>query len=302
MDTARSEHPFAINGEEFSLAPFDTFLQPLIRDALAELDKDKYRRGTFLTPTLLVWLVLALTLRRDLSYDKVLNWLGSGLRWVADQLPARHKLVSDGAISRARRKLGWAVFQRLWTKLIQTLPPVPADFHGYSSVIFDGSTGTLPDTPENQAEFGQPRAREGGSAAFPQVRLMALLAVSARRLVAVAQAPYTGKGTGERALRRQILSHFNCQRHLFLLDAGLYALELLWDIAQRGGVFLVKVPATVQFRRTERVADGSWLAEISGKHSTQPPRPVPRVAAAGSRSHCPCGSSAWPGPGFAPFG
>ncbi len=258
-------HPFVTDGEEFSLAPFDTLLQPLILETLRELDKDKCRKGTMLIPTLLVWLVLALTWRRDLSYAKVLNWLGSGLRWVAERLPACNQLVSDGAISHARVKLGVGVFQVLWRKLLAALPLPSPDFHGYISAVFDGSTGTMPDTPENQATFGKPPARGGGVAAFPQTRLMTLLAVSQRRLLGLAYAAYTGKGTGERALLLTIVQQVTCTGLLFLLDAGLYAFDLLWEVSQGGGAFLVKVPAHVQFQRTQRLPDGSWLATLTGR-------------------------------------
>ena len=56
-------------------------------------EKTKYRKGTILIPQLLVWLVLTLTLRRDLNCQKVLNWLVSGFRWMHTLLPARSKLV-----------------------------------------------------------------------------------------------------------------------------------------------------------------------------------------------------------------
>jgi hypothetical protein len=118
---------------------------------------------------------LALTLRRDINCDQALNWMVSGFRGLAHVLPAQAKQVSDGAISHARVKLGVEVFRVLWTKLVASFQPRPADFHGLTSVIFDGSTGTMPDTETNRATFGKPSARTG-AAAFPQVRLMGLLA------------------------------------------------------------------------------------------------------------------------------
>ena len=42
---------------------------PLIDETLVEQGKEKYRKGTILIPTLLVWLVLALTLRRVVSLN-----------------------------------------------------------------------------------------------------------------------------------------------------------------------------------------------------------------------------------------
>jgi hypothetical protein len=264
-------------GATFSLAPFDALLQPLIEETLAELGKNRWRRGTRLIPALLVWLVLVLTLRRDLNYDQALNWMVSGFRWLADILPAKTKLVSDGAISHARVKLGVDVFRVLWTKWVATFQPLPADFHGLTSAIFDGSTGTMPDTEANRAAFGKPKARTG-TAAFPQVRLMGLLAVARRQLLDIAFAPYTGKSTGERALMRTILARLVCRGLLFLMDAGLYAFDVLWDITQKGGQVLVKVPAHVKFKRTRRLPDGSWLAELTSKilDPMRPPTPQGR--------------------------
>jgi hypothetical protein len=264
-------------GATFSLAPFDTLLQPLIDETLAEQGKNHWRRGTLLVPGLLIWFVLVLTLRRDLNYDQALNWMLAGFRWLADSLPAQAKLVSDGALSHARVKLGVEVFRVLWTKLVASFHPLPADFQGLTSVIFDGSTGTMPDTDANRATFGKPSARTG-SAAFPQVRLMGLLAVAQRRLLDIAFAPYTGKGTGERALLRTILARLACHGLLFLLDAGLYAFDVVWDITQKGGHVLLKLPAHVKLTLTQRLPDGSWLAAVTGQlpDPTRPPTPQGR--------------------------
>lgn len=261
-------------GATFSLVPFDAVMQPLIDEALAEQGQNHWRRGTLLIPSLLIWLVLVLTLRRDLNYDQALNWMVSGFRWLADVLPAQTKLVSDGAISHARVKLGAEVFRVLWSKLVASFHPLPADFHEWTSVIFDGSTGTMPDTEANRSVFGKPSARTG-TAAFPQVRLMGLLAVAQRRLVDLAFAPYMGKGTGEHALMRTILARLACTGLLFLMDAGLYAFDVLWDIAQKDGQVILKVPAHVKFKCIQRLLDGSWLAEVTGKllDPTVPPTP-----------------------------
>jgi hypothetical protein len=219
-----------------------------------------------LVPGLLIWLVLVLTLRRDLSYGQALNWMVSGFRWLTVELPPQTKLISDGAISHARVKLGVEVFRVLWDKLRASSQALPADFHELTSVIFDGSTGTMPDTETNRAACGKPHARRG-TAAFPQVRLMDL-----------AFAPYTGKGTGERALMRTLLTRLPCRGLLFLMDAGLYGFEVLWDITPQGGQVILKVPAHVKFKHLQRFPDGSWLAEVTGKllDPTLPPSPSGR--------------------------
>jgi len=57
-------------------------VQPMIEETLKKAGKAKYRKGTILTPLLTVYIVLALAIRRDLSYPAAMNWLVSGLRWI----------------------------------------------------------------------------------------------------------------------------------------------------------------------------------------------------------------------------
>jgi len=249
---------------EFSLAPFGQILDGLIKQVLTEQGKAKYRQGTKLVPQLLVWLVLALTLRRDLNCQKVLNWLVSGLRWIRHLLPAQAKLVQEGAISHARVALGENVFGLLFARLTCSFQKLEPDFHGWVSVIFDGSTGTMPDTEANTATFHKPKSRRG-SAAFPQLRMMALMALSVRLLLDIAYAPYCGKGTGERALAREILDKLDRSGLLFLLDAGLYALDMLWTIDQKQHVYIVKASRQVKFKPTQVLEDGSFLARLTHK-------------------------------------
>ena len=109
-------------GASFSFAPFAEILQPHLEEVLAEQGlNQKVRKGTCLIPTVLIWLVLALTIRRDLNCDKVLNWMMSGFRWLEGLLPAQAKIVASGTISHARVKLGVEVFRLLFAKLTTSL-------------------------------------------------------------------------------------------------------------------------------------------------------------------------------------
>jgi hypothetical protein len=140
-------------GPTFSLAPFAEILQPLIDEVLTEQGRDRFRQGTLLMPKVLIWLVLALTIRRDLNCQKVLNWMLSGFRWLKGLLPATAKLVAEGTISHARVKLGVELFRLLLAKLTASFKELGPDFHGWVSVAFDGSTGTMPDSEANQKNF-----------------------------------------------------------------------------------------------------------------------------------------------------
>jgi len=248
----------------FSFAPFAHILQPMIEESLAEEGKEQYRCGTVLTPVLVIWLVLALTLRRDLNYHKVLNWMTSGFRWNQMILPPKSNIVQDGAISHARVRLGYKVFQALFYKLAASFWPITPDFHGLLSVAFDGSTGTMPDTKRNEDEFDKPKSRSG-QGAFPHMRMMTLMALSVRLMLDIAYAPYTGKGTGERSLVMQILDQLSYKRLLFLLDAGLYSFEIVSEIDQTGQKVLVKAPRTLKPKFIEALPDGSHLAQVTKK-------------------------------------
>lgn len=255
---------FARIGASFSFAPFANILQPMIGEVLIEQGKDGYRKGTILTPNLLVWLVLALTLRRDLNYHKVLDWMIAGFRWIQTLLPPQSHVVQDGAISHARVRLGVGVFRSLFYKLTSSLWPIEPDFHGYVSAAFDGSTGTMPDTECNVNEFHKPQSRSG-NAAFPQMRMMTLLALPVRLILDVAYAPYTGKGTGERSLVREILSRLAYRGLLFLLDAGLYSFDIVWEIDQTQQKCIAKAPRNLKPNPIKTLADGSCLAQLTQK-------------------------------------
>ena len=81
MEIGTMAEVFAQIGASFGLAPFAVILQSLIAEVLAEQRLDKVHKNTLLVPTLLIWLVLGLTIRRDLNYYQVLNWMVSGYRW-----------------------------------------------------------------------------------------------------------------------------------------------------------------------------------------------------------------------------
>ena len=76
-------------------------------------------------------------------------------RWITLELPV--KLLQDGAISHARVKLGVEVFVLLFQKVVSLFSTIEPDFYGLTTVIFDGTTLSMPDTPSNQEYFGKHR-------------------------------------------------------------------------------------------------------------------------------------------------
>lgn len=249
---------------DYSLSPFAERLTPLIRETLKVLKKERERYGTKLVSSFVVWLVLGLTMRRDKNCIGVLDWLLSGCRWMSYQLP--QQLVSEGAISHARVRVGVQVFEVLFNRMVATIEPLSPDFHQWVSVIFDGSTGSMPDTPSNRARFGKPKSRRAGEASgYPQLRWMSLLAIGPRLLLDVAYGPYAGKGTGERSLMMHILSRLHPANWLFMVDAGLYSFAMMWQIQQQDCAFVLKVSSHPKLPVLKRLPDGSYLSQMSGK-------------------------------------
>lgn len=237
-------------------------LQPVIEESLHECGTKQSRKGTLLTPVFTVLVVLGLVLRRDLSYSGTMNWLISGLRWLRCNLPL--KLVADGAISHARERLGVHVFQVIFQKMVSRCVTLPKDFHRFTSVAFDGSSITMPDTKDNKEAFGKPKGGRG-EGAFPQLRVVALLILPLRLVADFSYDAYKGKGTGERSLMAKMIERISYRDLLFMWDAGLYSFDLLQSALLGGNQVLAKLSASVKPKPIpgERFVDGSYLAVIT---------------------------------------
>lgn len=114
-----------------------------------------------------------------------------------DYCVARSKLSEKALYELAVQvatKLEYAVPQRwLW--------------HGRHVKLVDGFTATMPDTPENQKEYPQPKSQPAGRG-FPIMRVCVLISLATACILGAAFGPYSGKETGEPALFRQLLDGF----------------------------------------------------------------------------------------------
>ncbi len=78
-------------------------------------------------------------------------------------------------------------------------------WRGQKIKLIDGSTISMPDTPENQAAYPQPESQKKGLG-FPIARIVAIIDYITGVVMDVAIGPYSGKKTGEHALLRQLVS------------------------------------------------------------------------------------------------
>ena len=249
--------------QEYNLEPFTLHLSTIIKESLS-VSQRKFRQGTVLVPTFVIWFVILSTIRRDLSYPSVMNWMISGMRWSSCFLPK--KLISDGAMTHARVRIGLTIFQVIFKKITDSFKTLKPDFHEWITVIFDGTTGTMPDTKSNCDKFGKSKSGRGESA-YPRLRMVTLLAASARLILDLAYGSSLGKGSGERSLMTKILTTINRNNLLFLLDAGLYYFLIIWTIQSKKCNFLIKVSQSLKLSvmPNGRLPDGSYLAQINGK-------------------------------------
>lgn len=75
-------------------------------------------------------------------------------------------------------------------------------WNGRSVFILDGSSVSMPDTPQNRAMYPQPPQQAAGLG-FPLARITVLLSLATGACHDLAIAPYAGKGTGEKSLFRR---------------------------------------------------------------------------------------------------
>jgi len=106
---------------------------------------------------------------------------------------ARQRLPEDGLHSLTRRT-GATLSERADPSWLWKGRPVR---------VADGTTITMPDTPENQKEYPQPDGQKPGLG-FPMIRLVVLFCLATGSVLEGALCPYRGKGTGEISLLRRV--------------------------------------------------------------------------------------------------
>jgi hypothetical protein len=144
------------------------------------------------------------------------------LAWrVARGLPACSP--DAGGYCKARQRLPESLLPRLARHVADRIgdhAPESWAFHGRRVLIADGSTLSMPDTPENQAEYPQHSAQKPGCG-FPIARIVVLIALATGCVLDAAIGAGKGKLTGEMALVRGL--HGRLRRGDILLADSYYS-------------------------------------------------------------------------------
>ena len=135
--------------------------------------------------------------------------------------------------------------------------PRGAWYRGRRLVAWDGTMVDLADEPEIEAAFGRPNG--GGSGAYPQMRLFALVETGTRVVFGLAGGHINE--TCELSLARNLLGKLT-PGMLCLADRGLVSGRLWRDAAATGADLLWRMKSNQKFPCLKRLPDGSFLSEF----------------------------------------
>ena len=159
-------------------------------------------QGWVYTPAITVWVFLAQCLSPDHScreaVARLITWrMTRGLKSCS---------ADTGAYCAARNSLPEeTVYKLLRDTGRQTEDEAPQAWlwHGRKVRVADGSTFTMPDTPENQAAYPQQKSQKPGCG-FPIARIVVIFSLAVGSVLEAAMGQYKGKQTGENSMFRQL--------------------------------------------------------------------------------------------------
>lgn len=207
---------------------------------------------------LVFYLVLALCLFPEESYRSAMKILMQAFGRGADGRP----VPTAGAIGTARRRLGADPVETIVRQVIR--PVASSDTQGawyqdWRLVAFDGTTFTVPDTEENDEEFGRPGSGRGeGKAAYPQVRAACLVELGTHSVFDARVEPY---GVSENKLIEEMFSALR-PGMLVLADRGVYSFQRWIRAVDTGADLLWRATSNLILRPVEYLVDGSYIAEV----------------------------------------
>lgn len=116
-----------------------------------------------------------------------------------------------GSYCKARQKLPLGMITELSKQVAQqTITAMPGSWRwlGRPVKLIDGTTLSMPDTPENQAVYPQPDSQKEG-VGFPLCRVTAVFCYATGVILNAQVAPQKGKGTGENTMFRSMFDSFD---------------------------------------------------------------------------------------------
>ena len=203
-----------------------------------------------------VWLVVGMGLMRDLPIEQVVDRLELAL-------PDRHDtLVAKSAVSQARSRLGEDPLAYLFTATADRWATQSAEadrWRGLALYGCDGTTLRVPDSADNRAAFGGQAAGGGrGESGYPQVRVVAMMALRSHILSAFRFADYH---TGETTLARELWNEVP-EESLVIVDRNFLVKKDLIHLETSGNRhWLSRAKANTKWAVREKLGRDDYLVE-----------------------------------------
>lgn len=194
--------------------PFSDILSSEKLQSLIEQEVEDFRERIF-SPLVTTTTFVRQMLEPDQSCRDAVAKLRAELGAADEETCSLH----TGSYCKARKRLPESLLHELVRETGQALEKEAKTswrWKGRVVKLVDGSTLSMPDTPENQEAYPQPESQQEG-VGFPLARIVAIISLSCGSVLDLAIGPYQGKETGEHALFRQMLASFS-PGDIFLAD------------------------------------------------------------------------------------
>lgn len=218
------------------------------------------------TPLVTLWVFLSQVLSADHSCRAAVA------RLIAHRLSRGQRACSSktGAYCQARARLPEKFFSAV-TCLVGRALDSKADpewlWKGRRVLMFDGAVVSMPDTPENQAEYPQPYNQRPGLG-FPLARIGAITSLATGAILDLGFSRYAGKGQGEVTLLRGLSGVFRAG-DVLLADCLIGNWRCLYEMQQRGVAMVTrlnKALRTADFRLGQRLGKDDHLVRWPKPH------------------------------------
>jgi hypothetical protein len=166
------------------------------------------------------------------------------------------------AYGKARQRLPeevWAELTRRTGRDLMLEAPAPWCWRGRDVKVVDGSTLSMPDTPDNQQAYPQSSSQQPGLG-FPVMRIVALFSLAVGSVLDLAMGPWKGKQTGETALFRTLHHHLS-HDDILLADRYFCGYFHLTLVQERGADVVMRLHHLrhYDFRRGRRLGPGDHI-------------------------------------------
>lgn len=244
-----------------AFAFFNLLTSPELLDRVESL-LPAHRERLF-PPTETLSMFLSQALGADRSCQRAVN--ATAVKRLIGGLP--RVSTHTGAYCRARMRLPETMpvtLVRHTGRMMSDLLPASWRWRGHPVRLVDGTTLVMPDTPENQAVYPQPRSQEPGLG-FPLCRLVGLMCLGSGAVLDAEIGGYRGKGSDEQTLLRAMLDTLE-SGDILLGDAYYATYFLLCRLREQGVDAVFEQHGSRQrrtdFRRGRRLGARDHLIEL----------------------------------------